>query len=208
MKIIAEGTRDWIEYVLTLAPGLSFACFYPQIHSAPVQLAGERLREQSICWNALLISQNTHLEYQCHQVNHCHRYWLFLVFFWKRRPLKTTLIVACRWQLHLSHSQEDFPVLSHHHLDLVLDLRADVGRDVAGQLIGGALEAFHHLLELADHGVARLLLSLLPVLHVILQLLDVCEKKEKKKKHKTSRNQTLEKGEGFSLVWSGFAFDI
>lgn len=66
-------------------------------------------------------------------------------------------------------------VLSHHHLDLVLDLRPDVSRDVIGQLIGGALEAVDHLLELADHGVACLLLPLLPVLHVSVQLLDVCE---------------------------------
>lgn len=77
-------------------------------------------------------------------------------------------------------SPEDFPVLSHHHLDLVLDLRADVGRDVVGQLIVGVLEAFHHLLELANHRIACLLLPLFPVLHVILQLLDVCHKKETK----------------------------
>lgn len=65
-------------------------------------------------------------------------------------------------------------VLSHHHLDLVLDLGPDVGGDVVGQLIGGALEVVHHLLELADHGVPRLLLPLPPVLDVGLQLLDVC----------------------------------
>ena len=66
-------------------------------------------------------------------------------------------------------------VLSHHHLDLMLDLGPDVGGDAVGQLIGGALEAVHHLLELADHGVPRLLLPLPSVLDVSLELLDVCE---------------------------------
>lgn len=65
-------------------------------------------------------------------------------------------------------------ILSHHHLHLVLDLGPDRGRDAAGQLIGGALEAIDHLLELRDHGVPRLLLPLLPVLHVGVELLDVC----------------------------------
>lgn len=85
MKLIAEGTRDWIEYVLTLAPGLRFACFYSEIHYAPVQLAGERLREQSICWNALLISQIPTWNLNA---NHCRCYELVTVFIRKHRPLK------------------------------------------------------------------------------------------------------------------------
>lgn len=64
-------------------------------------------------------------------------------------------------------------ILSHHHLDLVLDLGPHISRDVIGQLIGGALEGLDGLLELADHGVSCLLLSLLLVLHVALELLDV-----------------------------------
>lgn len=85
-----------------------------------------------------------------------------------------------RQLLYVIHRQEYFAVLSHHHLDLVLDLGAHVGGDVVGQLIGGALEAVHHLLELADQGVACLLLPLFAVLHVSLQLLDVCDQKETK----------------------------
>lgn len=89
------------------------------------------------------------------------------------------------------HSQEySCFILSHHHLDLVLDLGADVGRDVAGQLIGGALEAFHHLLELANHGVACLLLPLFTVLHVVLQLLDVCDEKKQRKQWQDVRHAT------------------
>lgn len=65
-------------------------------------------------------------------------------------------------------------VLSHHHLHLVLDLGPDGGCDAAGQLISGALKAVDHLLELPDHGVPCVLLSLLPVLHVGVELLDVC----------------------------------
>lgn len=82
-----------------------------------------------------------------------------------------------RQLLYVIHKRENVSVLSHHHLDLVLDLRAHVGRDVVGQLIGGALEAVHHLLELADQGVACLLLPLFAVLHVSLELLDVCDRK-------------------------------
>lgn len=78
-----------------------------------------------------------------------------------------------------SRSKEPQPyVLSHHYLDLVLDLGADVSRDVAGQLVGGRLEAVNHLLELTNHGVAGLQLPLLPALHVSLQLLDVCKDQE------------------------------
>lgn len=64
-------------------------------------------------------------------------------------------------------------ILSHHHLDLVLDLSPHARCDVAGQLIAGALEAVHHLLELLHHGVSSLRLPLLPVPCVSLQLLDV-----------------------------------
>lgn len=56
----------------------------------------------------------------------------------------------------------------------MLDLCPDSSCDVIGQLISGALEALDHLLELADHGVSCLLISLLSVLHVSLKLLDVC----------------------------------
>lgn len=59
----------------------------------------------------------------------------------------------------------------HHHLELVLQLNADVGCDVGGQLVAGALEAVDHLLELAQQGVPGLLVLLL---NVGLQLLDVC----------------------------------
>lgn len=62
-------------------------------------------------------------------------------------------------------------LLPHHHLELVLELNADVGCDVVGQLVAGALEAVNHLLELAQQGVPRLLVLLL---HVGLQLLDIC----------------------------------
>lgn len=59
----------------------------------------------------------------------------------------------------------------NHHLELVLELNADVGCDVAGQLVAGALEAVDHLLELAQQGVPGLVVLLL---HVGLQLLDIC----------------------------------
>lgn len=82
--------------------------------------------------------------------------------------------------LYVVHSPEYFCVLCHHHLDLVLHLRADIGRNIVGQLISGALEAVHHLLKLADQGIACLLLSLFPVLHVSLELLDVYDKNKQK----------------------------
>lgn len=88
MKLIAEGTRDWIEYVLTLAPGLSSACFYSQIHYAPVQLAGGKAARAKHLLESIAYISNTHLEYQCHRVNHCHCYELVTVFFPKRHPLK------------------------------------------------------------------------------------------------------------------------
>lgn len=79
MKLIAAGTRDWIEYVLTLASGLSSACFYSQIHDAPAQVAGERLREQKHLLESIAHISNTHLEYQCHRAIHCHGYQLVTV---------------------------------------------------------------------------------------------------------------------------------
>lgn len=79
-------------------------------------------------------------------------------------------------------------VLSHHHLDLMLDLSPEVRCDVVGQLIGGGLEVVDHLLELANHGVSRLLFSLLSVLHVTLELLDVC-KDERQEKNLPSQQQ-------------------
>lgn len=72
-------------------------------------------------------------------------------------------------------------VLSHHHLDLVLDLSPDICCDTIGQLIGGALEVVHHLLELFNHGVSCLLLPLLPVPCMSLQLLDVCKDESQQK---------------------------
>lgn len=57
-------------------------------------------------------------------------------------------------------------ILSHHHLDLVLDLSPDASCDVIGQLIGGALEAVNHLLELAKQGVSCLMIFLIFVLNV------------------------------------------
>lgn len=62
-------------------------------------------------------------------------------------------------------------LLADHHLQLVLHLHADVSCDASGQLIGGALEAVNHLLQLSQEGVPVLLL---PLLHVGLQLLYVC----------------------------------
>lgn len=62
-------------------------------------------------------------------------------------------------------------LLPNHHLELVLELNTDVGGDVVGQLVAGALEAVNHLLELAQQGVPGLLVLLL---HVGLQLLDIC----------------------------------
>lgn len=63
----------------------------------------------------------------------------------------------------------------------MLDLCPDISCDVTGQLISGALEAVDHLLELANHRVSCLLLSLLFVLHVGLKLLDVYEDKSQQK---------------------------
>jgi hypothetical protein len=47
---------------------------------------------------------------------------------------------------------------------LVLDLCPDTGCDVIGQLVVVALDILNHLLELANHWVSYLLLSLFPAL--------------------------------------------
>lgn len=60
----------------------------------------------------------------------------------------------------------------------MLDLGPDASCDVVRQLIGGALKAVDHLLELANQGVPRLLFSLLSVLQMGLQLLDVCDREK------------------------------
>lgn len=80
-------------------------------------------------------------------------------------------------------------ILSHHHLDLMLDFSPDVSCDVVAQLISGALEVVDHLLELANHGVSCILVSLLSVLHMSLKLLDVY-KDESQEQNLSSHKQT------------------
>lgn len=64
-------------------------------------------------------------------------------------------------------------LLPHHQLDLMLDLSPDVRCDAIGQLIGGALEAVQHTLQLVNHGFSRFLLSLLFAICMSLELLYV-----------------------------------
>lgn len=80
-------------------------------------------------------------------------------------------------------------ILSDHHLDLMLDFSPDVSCDVVAQLISGALEVVDHLLELANHGVSCILVSLLSGLHMSLKLLDVY-KDESQEQNLSSRKQT------------------
>lgn len=93
-------------------------------------------------------------------------------------------------------------ILSHHHLDLMLDFSPDVSCDVVAQLISGALEVVDHLLELANHGVSCILVSLLSVLHMSLKLLDVY-KDESQEQNLSSRKQTHL--EGYVVTWGPYS---
>lgn len=80
--------------------------------------------------------------------------------------------------LHSKNVKAWLDLLSHRHVELVLDLRADTCCDSGGQLIRRILERVNHLLQLANHRVLALLLTLLPALHMGLQLLDIYRGKQ------------------------------
>lgn len=65
-------------------------------------------------------------------------------------------------------------LLSHNHVELVLNLSTHTGCYCGGQLVLGSLQCINHLLQLTNYRVSSILLTLLPVLDVCLQLLNVC----------------------------------
>lgn len=85
----------------------------------------------------------------------------------------------------------------------MLDLGPDTSCDVISQLISSALKAINGLLELANHRVPHLLLSLFAVLHVGLKLVDVWKQLDRKGKwFSLSHNKATLKIQYFEFVFS------
>lgn len=70
-------------------------------------------------------------------------------------------------------------LLSHNHVKLVLNFRADAGCYCGGQLVLRSLQWINHLLQLTNYRVSSILFTLLPVFDMRLQLLNVCWEKQR-----------------------------